>query len=322
MPKDNPAAYGPDPFGQFLMQAYLSGAMPGGQGVSNFNTVLDLLSPGAVAGREEAGVPNAAEYFANMFGGTNVSPEMLQQGQEQAMGLRTTPAQKLEGQTELNKALLPFITGQGQLGLQRELGEAELGLKGRELDIKEQLVPLERQKTQAQINQANSLSEYYKSQSQNLKRTTDVNTQSDMFRLNIQSLAMYGQPWDFQAGGPTQGVNVDPKQLQAAQALAGIQRQNPNVVSTMNTLLSHEEPEMQAMGRAMLQEITGVAYDPGTWAGLFTDDNFWGQVVSPGGANQQAIQDEIARLEQWLPVANDPKALQAQIDQLKAQLGQ
>ena len=114
MPQDNAAAYGAmDPFGQFLMAAYLQGNVPGGQ-TSAYNTVLDLLSPGAVAGRQEAGVPNVGEQFANMFGGINPPSSALEQMQQQTMGTRLTPQDESTERVAMNQALLQFLTGRGE----------------------------------------------------------------------------------------------------------------------------------------------------------------------------------------------------------------
>jgi hypothetical protein len=92
-----------DPFGQFLMAAYLRGQVPGPE-ISAYNTVLDLLSPGAVAGRQEAGTPNVVEQFENMFGGVNLTNQQISQMQGQAAGLQTTPSEDLVAKTAMNKA--------------------------------------------------------------------------------------------------------------------------------------------------------------------------------------------------------------------------
>ncbi len=82
-----------DPFGQFLAQAFLSGRVPGNQ-TSAYNTVLDLLSPGAVTDRAEAGTIDPANLFFNQFGVVPQQDELLRIMQQQT-GLTTTPAQEL-----------------------------------------------------------------------------------------------------------------------------------------------------------------------------------------------------------------------------------
>ena len=86
-----------DPFGQFLAQAFLSGRVPGNQ-TSAYNTVLDLLSPGAMTDRAEAGAIDPANLFFNQFGVVPQQDELLQMMQQRT-GLTTTPAQNLEAET-------------------------------------------------------------------------------------------------------------------------------------------------------------------------------------------------------------------------------
>ena len=96
MAQSTQATHPMDPFAKFLMESYMKGRMPGGPDAdtSNFNTVLDLLSPGAQAQRAEESVPDAAEQYANMFGGVPPSPEMLDHAQAVQMGITKGIADK------------------------------------------------------------------------------------------------------------------------------------------------------------------------------------------------------------------------------------
>jgi hypothetical protein len=112
-----------DPFGEFLQKAFLAGKVPGPE-ISAFNTVLDLLSPGAVAERAEIAQPNVAQQFQDLFG---LSADETQQAIGQQFGLRTSPAQELKAGTETQKSMVDFMKN-----------EATRLNKQRELEIKEQ----------------------------------------------------------------------------------------------------------------------------------------------------------------------------------------
>jgi hypothetical protein len=324
MPQDDPAAYG-DPFGQFLMAAYLQGLVPGNQ-TSAYNTVLDLLSPGAVAGRQEAGVADVGQQFANMFGGMNLTPDQLGQMQEQAGGLALTAPQESAEKVALNQALTNLLgierqataTERGQ-DVQREVGLAGVDVQREDLELRRELLPGQLAQQDAQIAQANSLADYYRYQAQ--PKPEDPRAQAQMMETNIQSLALYGQPWDPTTGKPAQGVAVTPEQIQTARAMVGLQQQNPVAASTINVLLGSDDPALKAYGRTMFEQATGLRIEEAFWSYWLPGGESGINVVRGGGANRQAILARIEQLERWKGMGvQDPEETQREIDQLKAQL--
>jgi len=100
-----PETTGLDPFGEFLTQAFLQGAVPGSQ-TSAFNTVLDLISPGALQERREATEIPAPQRFQELFG---LSPEETDQLVRQQVGLQISPTEQFFGNIERQKALADLV---------------------------------------------------------------------------------------------------------------------------------------------------------------------------------------------------------------------
>jgi hypothetical protein len=295
-----------DPFGQFLMAAYLQGMVPGSQ-TSAYNTVLDLLSPGAVAGRMEAGTPNVAEQFENMFGGTQLTPDQISQMQSQAAGLTPTPGQALEARTAMNKALQEYLAASEATKASERVGMAGVDVQREDLALKREMLPIQLGEIQARTGMY---------ERQGKEDPQDPRAQAAKMNLDIQSIVMYGSPWDAATGKPSE-VKATLQQVQAARALTGLQQQGPAgqfAASTMNTLLNSDDEALKAYGRTMFEQISGFSYDE---AGIW---NF-GKVVTPTGANDQAIRDRIAYLETMMPQAMNPESIQAEIERLKGQLG-
>jgi len=111
-----PETTGLDPFGEFLTQAYLQGAVPGSQ-ISAFNTVLDLISPGALQERREMGEVPAPQRFQELFG---LSPEESDRLIRAQVGLELSPTEQFFGDIERQKAMAqlaePMIKAQTERG--------------------------------------------------------------------------------------------------------------------------------------------------------------------------------------------------------------
>jgi hypothetical protein len=310
-----------DPFGQFIALAYLKGLVPGSQ-TSAYNTVLDLLSPGAVAGRQEAGVPNVAEQFENMFGGVNLTNQQISQMQQQGAGLRTTPGQELEAKVEMDKATREYLLGLTKAEYEREVGMAGVDIQKENLALTRELLPGQLAKQEADIAQANSLASYYDRQGK--PRPDDPQVQQAEQMTNIRSLAIYGQPWDFTTGKPAQGVEVDPESIQAARAMLGMVQSQPNMASVINTMMSHKDQHIQDAGQLLFSMQTGIQFkqEERKFMGLIPYQTTVLDTGGLGGVNDDAVRAEIARLETYLHGSANPEGILSQLSVLHNRLGE
>jgi hypothetical protein len=203
MPEGIGYGQGLDPFGQFLTQAYLAGAVPGSQ-TSAFNTVLDLISPGAIAGRQEAPSPigQEAEQFENLFGvnlsrtGARLSPEQFQNLGEQQMGLQLSPQAQAEFQAKMAQAQAPSsaaaLTALGRLTSEREGRAFEAPRRDAEIgkfEAEAGLAGARGEEALAGAGSARALAE---------SRARDAQNQA--LTNNVRSLALWGVPVDAPEG--------------------------------------------------------------------------------------------------------------------------
>jgi hypothetical protein len=238
-----------DPFAQFLAEAYLKGAMPGGQNLSNYNTVLDLLSPSAMSDRAEQGVPDAAEYFANMFGGTPPLPDELTQAMQVQMGIAPSQKNLAEVQSAVAKA-------QGEIGkeqvkaqqAQREFESSQLF----EADKFTQEQALARETLESEDALRRAQAAKAEAEAAAMGQLTPQEQQA-MLDLDIDSRAMFGLPWDFAKGGPIEvAVTPDNAELveqakvqnqMMAQKFLAAKQADPQGLGVVSALLNNGQPQ-------------------------------------------------------------------------------
>jgi hypothetical protein len=293
-----------DPFGQFLMAAYLKGMVPGSQ-TSAYNTVLDLLSPGAVAGRQEAGVPNVAAQFEQMFGGPMLTPEEKFQMKTQAAGLSLTPQQQAEERTKMNQALAGVLAARGQ---GREA--AEIGA-----ETERMLMPMKQEAHEAQIGALKSQASMYDRSGK--VDYTDPRVQAAMFQNNMNSIATTGRHWDHTTGQASDEM-ATPQQVQMAQILTGLaQTPEGGIASGALAVMLGQPPGSKAYEYAIteVERLTGLGWVD-TWGP-------GGRVRMPGELtpeNVEAIKERINLLQ----IMIDAGALAIEdtnINELKEQIG-
>jgi hypothetical protein len=192
MAQDQGSVTGIDPFAKFLMEAYMKGRMPGGPNadISNFNTVLDLLSPGAMAQRAEEEVPDAAEMYANMFGGRPPLPEELDQAMKVQMGIAPGPEEVAEITSAWYEAMGKLQAEQEALAQQRY--EFEQGKAGREAAAAKDKALASEAEAEANKRRVETAKLFQLSPDEMAK----------LFDINVNSLAMHGTGWDFETGKP------------------------------------------------------------------------------------------------------------------------
>jgi hypothetical protein len=295
MPEGVGYGQGLDPFGQFLTQAYLAGAVPGSQ-TSSFNTVLDLLSPGAIQGRREAGTPDVRAQFENMFGGTQLLPEETQQMQAQTAGLQLSPEAQAQFRAKLAEAQAP-------LAVQQFKSFGEMLKQGQQQEFDRPRQEAQTKQFEALAKQAEAQAELFGAQAgtEGVRRDklsaeaeeSRVNTQMQQTQSNLESLAAFGIP----VGAP-EGTEADPQLQQMARRLM-LTKNLPGILPGIASLTKSGQHETAA---AIMNEIV-----PG---GFTTEDymGFWTRMTptkkpisplpSPGGTETPAAGGSSTTLSQ------------------------
>jgi hypothetical protein len=219
-----------DPFGQFLAQAYLAGRVPGNQ-TSAYNTVLDLLSPGAMAGRLEAGVPNVNEQFASMFGGMSLNPNELEQMMLQQSGLQMSPVQEATTGAAMTEAAGKY----NQSILEAMKWPEEHKLKKGELKVKERQAAVDEQLAGPRAGMLESLGAKYGKEVEAMDRPSPQEIHN-RFHRQLESIAMWGLPWNEETGTHVQG-EPNKEMKQDALKVLGVFQANPSNAAVIGTLL-------------------------------------------------------------------------------------
>ncbi len=233
-----------DPFGTMLMQAYMGGMMPGGQGTSNWNTVLDLLSPGAVAMRQEQSQPNLQEMYANMFG---VTPQMGELEKSLAIKLGIAPGPEQQAQVDA-----AIAEAQGKMGVAQVEATQEESEFARTFGLEEEKFAAgagERKLTEAE----GQLKNIEAMERVNQLMRPDPAFMQQMFDLSIDSMALTGDPIDPNTGQPIEydvtGENEDfiiqqrMKNQEMAQKFLQIRQGTPGVYQAVAAMLNNDQPQ-------------------------------------------------------------------------------
>lgn len=255
-----------DPLGQFIAQAFMEGRIPGSQ-TSAYNTVLDLLSPGAVAGRAEAGVPDITEQFASMFGGMALHPQEVEQMLRQQAGVQLTPQQTSEQAIASNQALMDYLSKVADVPAKAETARAATTTAA------------------ARTKEAGSRSDWLEQLSkESASRVTEMKKTSpaemaQVQQMNLTAMAMGRKGFDFTAGQMS-AEQVDPQIQETAKSILGALQQNAPKFTLMARLLDADAPKVRKLGLELLQEefpgkFDDVSLDTGliSWALSWLSDD-------------------------------------------------
>lgn len=261
-----------DPRATAMLQQFNAGNLPG-HPVSNWNTILDLLSPSASMDyMEQRGGPQALE---TAFG---IGPDQSSQVIEQMLGLRLSPMQMQTGQTEIMKLFPELQKAQASLGqaaaaqTSADAATRQAGVAEREAGVKEA--------TEAR-----------------LKEQWEKGTPQDraaLFEMNLKSIALTGTMID--------GTQVPKDVRQNAYALLKGFSSMPGVTALISEMA--KEGEWEAAGR-LVGLPAGALKD--TWlSGLVVSDEAAGAASQPFGLNlggssdmdQEALNQQIQKMQE------------------------
>jgi hypothetical protein len=247
---------GLDPFSQFLATAFLQGRMPGNQ-TSAFNTVLDLMGPGAVAGRAEAGQPDVLEQFASMFGGMSLTPEETEQMLKQQAGLQLTPQQAITGKAELAKgmgSLMEAITTGRFKETELGIREREAGVKEREASVKEDAQAMAADKALVDAAWKKALTGEAQARTEKIKGTSSAEQAMNQ-QMQLTALAMGWGGVDEKGNLVRTDAPVDPQDQQMAQKILGAFQRDPEGWMGISALLRTKNASDRALALGLIQRL-------------------------------------------------------------------